>query len=408
MKSTVSFDWLTFTILGLGNEYETVISNFLKLNPALFSDNSYGMNGYKSSVSFNGIRVLYDGNYYEESGERRVYSMGVCVSMSGDACRAFEEIDPGYGIIHMLRYISGFDEDFVHFTRLDLACDDHDGALDIDTVKRHADNDDEFEHWVKGRFSTVSDNGSRSKGSDRKKAKSVYFGAPCSKRRIRFYDKAKEQGDFNSHWIRCEMVLRGDYANGAVKAILDCGDDVGGCVAGIIRDFLEFVEPTDANIGRCQIAQWWNDFLDGVAAVKVFVSRKAVHTWDKLDKWARFQLAPSLYAMRSMFGENYLNEIIDGNKYRVSKKNRMLMEEYFEVYGLQSEIWGQELIDGFWCSDDEGSGHRAGDERIVYEPERLLNLPTMTSFEEFRFKRLFPLPVGRKHRYYETPKTLWL
>ncbi|GHV09364.1 hypothetical protein FACS1894217_13490 [Clostridia bacterium] len=388
MKASVSFDWVTFTVLGFGNEYELVIKNFLRLKPELFKDSGHGMNGYKSGCSFDGIRVLYDGNYYENQDSARTYPMGVCVSLSGDACRAFETLTPGYGLLQMFRYISGFDGDFVHYTRIDLACDDHCGYLNLDTVIKHADHDSDSEHWVKGRFSDVCTNSSRKKKSGREKAKSVYFGSPSSQRRIRFYDKAKEQGDFNAHWVRCEMVLRGDYANGAVRLILDSGDNVGACAAGLIRDFLEFVEPTDINISRCKLSDWWDRFLEGVSGVKVLVTRKACHTWDKLDKWIRSQLAPSLFVARSMFGDNYLDEVMRNNKHRVCKEKRFLIEEYFDVFGVTSDLPGQELIPGFWHGDPMGAGHRMNDERderLACRPEKFLRLPDMTEWERLQF-----------------------
>ena len=136
MKCAVSIDWLTFTVKGMS--WNDVVETFLGLNTNLFTDLSITMNGYQHVMAFSNIYVCYqprENQYFK--------NMGVCVSMSGSGCRTFEnfssfagtddkEPDNSRAFITLFSKIN--DSPDVKISRLDVACDDKEGYLDMETI----------------------------------------------------------------------------------------------------------------------------------------------------------------------------------------------------------------------------------------------------------------------------------
>ena len=159
---------------------------------------------------FNGIKVLY-----QPRENMDFQSMGVCVSMSGTGCRTFEnhtkmllddahdEQGTGYTAFPNLFQIICANN--CNVSRIDIACDDHDGALNMDDIVESVMNNDVCTRMQKRQVVLSYD------GVD-KDGTTVYFGAPSSDFRVRIYDKAKEQGDLVSHWVRVELVFKGKNA----------------------------------------------------------------------------------------------------------------------------------------------------------------------------------------------------
>ena len=83
MKCQVLVDWLTFSVKE--QDPAKVIREYLGLEPELFQDAGYGLLGYNRVLRFSDICVCY------EPRENDFFrDMGVCISMSGNGCRAFE------------------------------------------------------------------------------------------------------------------------------------------------------------------------------------------------------------------------------------------------------------------------------------------------------------------------------
>ena len=92
-----------------------------------------------------------------------------------------------------------------HISRLDIACDDRQGHLDMSSIIRKVQENEVNSRMTK-RSVVVAYDGTRQSGA------TAYIGAPSSDFRIRIYDKALEEG-VSGHWIRVEMVLREEHAN---------------------------------------------------------------------------------------------------------------------------------------------------------------------------------------------------
>lgn len=325
MKAEVLIDWLTFTVST--KKYENasyvdvaeytpqeVISNFLKMDPALFVDPGYGLSGYDRSLVFGGIAVCFQPRENEH-----FHDMGVCVSMSGKGCRTFEALSahgelPFLALAKMLRDVPGS-----NVSRLDIACDDRDSALDIDLIADKAQSN-EVNSRLKKRDIHRSWDGVSSSGT------TVYFGASSSSFRIRIYDKAAEQG-VQGHWVRCEMVFRGKNSLSFFQQLSD-GRPVGELSAQVLNDKIQFIERDDSNISRCSVCKWWSDFVDTILSLHLVSRPELVHSVSRIRSWLVDQVAPSMSVIVQTFGVERLVEIALSAQSRLSSQQRALVREF--------------------------------------------------------------------------------
>ena len=331
MRNLIMGDFVTFVAFAYGNDWKTVIRNFLRMEPDLFTDAGFGGIGYQKSVAYNGIRVYYEGREELNEYEQTVYPMGVCVSMSGDGCRAFEDFSETYQIIDLLAFLLPYaDNDDVHITRLDIAADDKEGFLDIGTIWRYIKTRQTNTRLEKKRLIEDIPDGGHAGGM------TIYIGSTSSAFRFRIYDKAKEQGDYESHWIRVEMVCRDEYAEGAARQLVAMRDRIGECVAGMIKARLDFIELDHTRRTNCTVAAWWTRFLEVVQAIEFFAKEKPVRTADKLHDWIYSQLAASLATAREIFGDSFIGAVLADGRQRLNRFQRALVSDYFASQGLPS------------------------------------------------------------------------
>jgi hypothetical protein len=104
-ENVILFDWLTVSCKEEDPWYWVTL---LHMEDAAWSAMEKGRNGYRNGLYFGSISILYDGNP----------GMGICLDMSGQGCRTFEEYGSG-DFIALFRLFSQ-DERF-HITRLDVA-----------------------------------------------------------------------------------------------------------------------------------------------------------------------------------------------------------------------------------------------------------------------------------------------
>lgn len=322
-KSIATIDWLTFTVKMEENP-RTVIQNYLKMDENLFEVQPWGKFGYRQSMSFDGIVVFFD------PAEGRKLEMGVCVSMSGVGCRTFERFttwDSGDTTPFMAFMVMAHVDDMVHFTRVDLALDDKDGYLDLDTITHHIETD-EINSRIRHRTFYKSYVGAGRSGT------TAYIGAPASDFRIRFYDKAKEhykpdQPEFFSHWVRCEIVMRGKNADGCVAALCNT-EDLGYLASSILKDKLAFIYRDNENISRCTVCDWWLEFIGRVAGIKLVMKEDVPHKLERSLEWVILQVAPTLSMIAEAKGFFKIREILDIGEQKRSPKLQALLDDYLK------------------------------------------------------------------------------
>lgn len=325
MHAQISIDWLTFSVKD--STADKVIKDFLGLNPELFRPEGYGLMGYQRMKHFNHIMVCYDAvenDFFK--------NQGVCVSMSGAGCRAFETLSSfsksvdnsglkssAFPVLFSLLG-AGLVDKKVNVSRLDLACDDRKGYLDMETlvekVRRNEINSRISKRTVMQQFDGLERSGA-----------TVYLGAPSSDFRVRIYDKALEQEKPEEHWIRVEMVLRSKHACSFIQAFNE-SDHVGILAAQIANGKFSFIERDDTNISRCSVCSWWLAFLDELESLKLVCRETTQHSVDKVCDWLELQVSPSLAIILKTFGFGKIYELALSGAERLSGAQRALIDDY--------------------------------------------------------------------------------
>ena len=320
MKCEVLIDWLTFSVKK--DDPSEVIREYLGLDPALFQDTGYSLLGYNKVLRFSDICVCY-----EPRENKHFQNMGICVSMSGNGCRAFETMSKlgakdkqgtqSVAFPALFQLLTA--DETANVSRIDIACDDREGYLNMDEIIDRT-RSNEINSRLLRRTINFSLNGKDKAGA------TVYIGAPSSEFRVRIYDKALEQG-VAGHWIRVELVMRSANANAFVEDMTN-SENVGKLAAQVINDKFSFIERDDSNISRCTVCDWWQNFVDELDKVRL-VSRDVIqHGVERIRSWIENQVGPSLYVLMKTMGIIDIYNIAASSAGRISAQQEALIMDF--------------------------------------------------------------------------------
>ena len=320
MKCEVLIDWLTFSVKK--DDPSEVIREYLGLDPALFQDTGYSLLGYNKVLRFSDICVCY-----EPRENKHFQNMGICVSMSGNGCRAFETMSKlgakdkqgtqSVAFPALFQLLTA--DETANVSRIDIACDDREGYLNMDEIIDRT-RSNEINSRLLRRTINFSLNGKDKAGA------TVYIGAPSSEFRVRIYDKALEQG-VEGHWIRVELVMRSANANAFVEDMTN-SENVGKLAAQVINDKFSFIERDDSNISRCTVCDWWQNFVDELDKVRL-VSRDVIqHGVERIRSWIENQVGPSLYVLMKTMGIIDIYNIAASSAGRISVQQEALIMDF--------------------------------------------------------------------------------
>lgn len=325
MKCEVLIDWLTFSVKE--KDPGKVIRTYLGMDPALFQDTGYGLMGYNKVLRFSDILVCFEGredDFFQD--------MGVCVSMSGNGCRTFETMSrltldlmdkQGTRSVAFpaLFQLLASDAD-ANVSRIDIACDDHAGYLDMDDILSKVQANEVNSRMTK-RSTVISFDGTQRSGA------TAYIGAPSSDFRVRIYDKALEEGT-DGHWVRVELVMRGKNSKAFVEQ-MTTSENVGKLAAQVINDKFSFIERDDTNITRCSVSSWWSKFVDELESVRLVAREVIRHKVEQIANWVEAQVGPSLAILFRTMGWPYLFELAKDAGERLSDKQISLICDFNSI-----------------------------------------------------------------------------
>lgn len=270
-----------------------------------------GARGYSSCEFFASVKIF--------SAPHPSNRFNVWLEMSGSACRSFESY--GSGDYQQLLSLALSDSENVHLTRLDIAFDDYsidpllkidefspDYVIDLDLIASlvlDRNSDGSNDHYIsKSRYYDVQRS---SKGT------TVYFGSPSSNIRFRIYDKAKERGFKNLHWVRFECQLRDENAKQfAIMALLDY--DLGISFEMLINNYIRFIVNDDVNKSRCSTAPFWANIIQETRKISVFSSRGTEYNLPKLQQYLTGTLGNACYTLLETIGEDAFIKSIHENR----------------------------------------------------------------------------------------------
>ena len=316
MKCQVLVDWLTFSVKE--QDPAKVIREYLGLDPELFQDAGYGLLGYNRVLRFSDICVCY------EPRENDFFrDMGVCVSMSGNGCRAFETMSKltqaGQDSVFPTLFQLLAADETANVSRIDIACDDRKGFLNMEEIVEKVQANEINSRMTK-RSVIVSFDGTQRSGS------TIYLGAPSSDFRVRIYDKALEEG-VDGHWIRVELVMRHKNAAAFVEQ-MNSAPSVGKLAAQVVNDKFSFIERDDSNITRCTVCGWWQSFVDELESVRLVARCVVQHSVERIENWIESQVGPSLAVILNTLGWPHLFELARAAAGRLSAWQLSLISDY--------------------------------------------------------------------------------
>lgn len=316
-------------------------------------------NGYPMRTSYKHISILWgadDERFYssddKKSAAQKVrHDMGICLDMSGQGCREFENIE---GNDWLKFFTSIQDRDFkTCVTRLDIAYDDHIGTLDIsriaqDVRDRHytSPSRKSYIHWSDDQDEDIQ-------------GLTVEVGSRKSDVLVRIYDKAAERGfDHSRHWIRVELQLRHDRAAVALVEIVK-QQHVGRTACGILRNYLLFRSPsgTDDNKSRWPVADYWDKVLLDMMKISLWISPGEPYNFSKTEMHMCLQYGQAFLAHIEINGG--IGSFIDmcrrtypvlNNKYRAVIDNHNALKQEARDAALKEaqerrERWNWGVLD---------------------------------------------------------------
>ena len=268
---------------------------------------THGRNGYRKALYYGSISILYDGNE----------GMGICLDMSGQGCRTFEEHGSG-DFDGLFRMVQDNPQQF-HMTRLDVAFDDHTGILPIQQI---FDDTDRQEYVSKFRQSRIE-----KQFVDGRPGITVYHGSKKSDVLFRIYDKAAERGfPAEQHWVRMEMQLRDDRALAFVQA----PEPVGITFRGVLVNYLRYVDPDpfDSNNRRWQTKGYWEDLIEQVGRIMLYVKPGLEYNIMQLDHFVFDQAGNAIAAALEIHGAAKFFDRLKSRGTVDNPKYRKLVDEY--------------------------------------------------------------------------------
>lgn len=304
----ILIDWLSFT-----SKIHSVSSmiDMLGLTGCKFTE-TYGMQGFQSRLIYDGISIHYNSCRHE----------GVWVEMSGQGCRAFEtncEYEDGF--LYLFEYFKEYPDDY-HVTRLDVAYDDFQNVIPLNSFARDILN--------KNYVSRFKDDSMTVTCSAGRVGYTIDCGSRKSDIKFRIYDKAYERGyrgEDHFPWTRFEIQMRNDRALNFIH-MLDT-ENLGTLFGGVILNYLRIVKPdkNDTNKRRWNMRKWFSDFIGDVEAISLFTKCETDYNLAKCEDFVYGHCGNSIDALIEIKGiDTVLKELKERKPERTQKYIQLINE----------------------------------------------------------------------------------
>ena len=334
----VSIDWLGFTLTG--EENPEIAIDLLGYKMEEFTALTRGASGYRKQFRhcLYPVSILYDGNE----------GMGIHVDITGSAItdvvkhykdkhtsitpfgtKATETKDFHLTVFaNLLREILFYG----HITRLDLALDDIGAKYytlkDLSSVLAAGNYVSKFRSYKE-----IKEN----KDVNTCIGHSIYLGSRTSDAMLRVYDKQLEQSKkllaageapIMYPWVRWEMELKRERAQVAAR-LISVGANLNEIIVGVLYNYFRIVEPNATRNSRCEIAEKWLAFIDGITKLSLYLA-PAAKTIDKVKHWLMKQVASSLASVViAAEGDiEFIYKLLDSGRCRLKKHHLDLIKQY--------------------------------------------------------------------------------
>lgn len=325
-ENCILFDWVSITSK-IHSPQNFIYLLGLAL-PEITWEIRRGAHGYRDCLFWEHISIHYNGRE----------DMGVWLEMTGQGCRAFETFGTGD---YLSLFQEVFDEpDEVHFTRLDVAFDDHSGILPLQQIAEDTlELRDGVPACVVSKFRSRQVEWQHYDG-DSRPGLSVYYGRKVSDCLIRIYDKAAERHFFDRHWVRVELQLRDERALAFAQQVAS-GADIGEIYRGVIYNYLRYVDPDplDSNRWRWPMKGYWADFLGAAARIRLWRQPGADYNILNCEEFVFHQAGAAVHTLLEIYGiEVFLQKLKEQRGVLSAKYQRLLAEHTGRCYNEFGEV----------------------------------------------------------------------
>jgi phage replication initiation protein len=299
-ENVIIYDWFSGTSKEAKAEE---IIEFLGLQDLEFQKIP-GFYGYSWRYYYDGISIHFDGH---------IGDMGVCLEMSGQGCRVFETFGTGDWNAIFKKFC--VDDNSHKVTRLDVAYDDFTRLIPLEKIAELVRAQQYISKATKWTVEYSSD------------GLTVYIGSKKSDILIRFYDKAAERGyDDEVHWVRCEIQLRRERADG----FINCDRQIGEKFAGVLNNYLRFVDenPNDSNKNRWATSQFWLDFVQTVEKISIYTKKNVEYNFDRVERHVMHQCGNNIETMIKCVGEKGFMRRLKKRSSELTERHQLIIDNY--------------------------------------------------------------------------------
>jgi phage replication initiation protein len=358
----ILLDWVGFTVSTEFFDVSTVLKLFehaLEIQPNAWRVGRKNYEGYADSLVFENINIYYNG----------AENQGIHVDITGQGCRFIETIYQKLGVhkynwYEFLNLLVGFNADHgeqvIKFTRIDLACDDFHGYINVQDLFIKMLKGEVTSKWKSWEPAGKHDMDGKSKGL------TLYLGSEQSRIQGVIYEKNHQLG-LSQHWTRIEIRHKHERAEQLIKIfmqndytftkkdtkrkedlqlntnVIDTEYSIGMIFAGILKDYITFREPklSDSNKRRWKVSPFWSEFLEGVEPLRLasaLPDRSILKTKGWLDTTVSKGFARCALAFHGIPQfDGWIEKLMDEGYKKFTKEDINQIEEFRRLYANEEK-----------------------------------------------------------------------
>ena len=302
-KMSLSLDWLAGTFFNLLPEniislIEIPASRFVKVN---------GYFGYRQCLTFNTIKILYDGT--EDMGVHLILP-STALSYLGDRLDVFKLF---------LKFTKvGFE-----VSRIDLALDVYDDLMPkiLSDIKLHN---------YRTRSRTIKKINKIDTRTNKVIGQTIYVGSRSSEKMLRIYNKQMESA-LDYKLTRFELEIKGEKAKQVFDLLVTGQANFSDLIKQMLRDHIKFIRPTnDSNKARWPLAIYWAKITSTDKKLDLAMPKKP-KSLDATIQWLLKSVSKSLLKADIATGEKgLLQALLNSGLAKITDEEIQEAEDYFK------------------------------------------------------------------------------
>jgi len=279
-----------------------------KVAAGMFTEIPSGLLGYeRQHIGYGGVRVLWS------PGREDIH-----VSIPGAACENCLQSR----LLQLFRDTNPF-----RFTRVDLALDgaedEHGNPISPKDLYEMCKNKPEMvKTWVQ--FNKLKPDGQpvcNLQYHENARGQTCDIGSRSSERFMRIYDQRGV--------TRLELEIKGDRAEKMQEILSERTlDDLPDVVIGLLRDFIEFIEPaSNKNKSRAKLQGWWERVVEFVEPIVVRIVRP-VAALDRSFYYFKSNLSATLATLQDAHGGavDFIDQLLATGHAKQGPKHRAMLQ----------------------------------------------------------------------------------